>query len=126
MPGHKRVWAQTCLDTIISGHNYTYLGTNVTCVWEQTYLGTVMHGLNRFAWAQTFWEQSCLGTNVSGHERVWAQTCLGTNVCGHKRVWAQTCVGTVMWSQSCGPNHVWDYGHKRGGTTTHRPSRTAI
>ena len=78
---------------------------------------------------------SCWGTNVSGHNHVWAQIkcvwaqtclgtnqmCLGTNVCGHKSnvsgqnhvwaqikcVWAQTCVGTVMWAQSCGPNHVW-------------------
>ena len=39
----------------------------------------------------------CLGTIISGHNRVWAQICLGTNVSGHKRVLAQ----------SCGPNYVW-------------------
>ena len=72
---------------------------------------------------------SCWGSNVSGHKRVWAQTCLGTNVSGHNHVWVQTCLGTVMyglnrvgtimsrhkrvWSQSClgtivpGPKRVW-------------------
>ena len=37
---------------------------------------------------------SCWGTNVSGHKRVWAQSCLGTNVSGHKLVWAQMSLGT--------------------------------
>ena len=54
---------------------------------------------------------SCL----SGHNHVWAQIicvwaqmCLGTIVSGHNRVGAQ----------SCGPSRVGPimYGHKRGGT----------
>ena len=47
---------------------------------------------------------SCWGTNISA----WAQTCLGTILSGHNRVWAQ----------SCGPSRVGPimYGHKRGGT----------
>ena len=53
-----------------------------------------------------------VGIIMSGHKCVWAQSCLGTIMPGHKRGWAQTwmgqtCVGTVMWSQLCGPNHVW-------------------
>ena len=97
-------------DMIVSGHNNSCWGTNVPghkCVWAQTCLGTnvseyhiIMSRHNRF------WAQTCLGTKVSGHKRVWAQTCLGTNVSGHKLVWAQTCVGTVVWAQLCGPNHV--------------------
>ena len=40
---------------------------------------------------------SCWGTNLSGHKRVWVQSCLGTNLSGYKSVWAQTCLGTVMY-----------------------------
>ena len=66
----------------------------------------------------------CLGTNVSGHNRVWAQSCLGTIVSGRNRVWAQSRLGTIVsghnrvWAQSCGPSRVGPimYGHKRGGT----------
>ena len=53
----------------------------------------------------------CLGTIVSGHNRVWAQSCLGTIVSGRSRVWAQSCLGTVVsghnrvWAQSSGLNH---------------------
>ena len=44
MSGHKlNVWAQSCLGTIMSGHNR---------VWAQSCLGTVV------------WAQSCMGTNV--------------------------------------------------------------
>ena len=80
---HKRVWAQTCLDTNVFGHN---------CV------GTIV------------WAQVCMGTNVSGHKRVWAQTCLGTNLPGHKRAWVQTCLDT-------------NSGHNRVGSSMcgHKP-----
>ena len=64
-------------------------------------LGTIVSGHNRV------WAQSCLGTIVSGHNRVRAQSCLGTIVSGHNRVWAQSCLGTFesghnrVWAQSC-------------------------
>ena len=32
---------------------------------------------------------------MSGHNRVWAQSCLGTIVSGHNRV------GSIVWAQSC-------------------------
>ena len=35
------------------------------------------------------------GTIVSGHKRLWAQSCLGTNVCGHNRV------GSSMYGHNC-------------------------
>ena len=71
-------------------------------------LGTIVSGHNRI------WAQSCLGTIVSGHNRVWAQSCLGTIVSGHNRVWAQSCLGTIISGHSrVGPIM---YGHKRGGT----------
>ena len=92
MSGHKCVWAQTYVGTIVAGH---------ICVWAQTCLVTNVCGHKRV------WASMCLGTNVSGHKRVRAQTCLGTNVCGHKRVWAQTCLGTIVWAQSCGLKYVW-------------------
>ena len=60
-------------------------------------LGTIVSGHNRV------WAQSCLGTIVSGHNRVWGQSCLGTIVSGHNRVWAQSCLGTIV----SGHNHVW-------------------
>ena len=66
-------------------------------------------------WAQIkcVWAQMCLGTIVSGHNRVWAQSCLGTIVSGHNRVWAQSCLGTIVSGHSrVGPIM---YGHKRGG-----------
>ena len=60
VPGHRRVWAQikcvwaqSCLGTIVSGHN---------CVWAQSSLGTIVSGHNRV------WAQSC------GPNHVWAQT----------------------------------------------------
>ena len=71
-----------------------------TVMYVHNHVGIIMYG-HKFVWAQT-----CVGTNVFGHKRVWPQTCVGTNVSRHKPVWAQTCVGTVMWSQSCGHNHV--------------------
>ena len=43
---------------------------------------------------------SCWGTNLSGHKRVSAQTCLGTNVCGLSHV------VTVVWAQSCMSTNV--------------------
>ena len=110
MPGHGRVWAQikcvwaqSCLTTIMSGHN---------SVWAQSWLGTIVSGHNRV------WAQSCLGTIVSGHNRVWAQSCLGTIVSGHNRVYAQ----------SCGPSRVGPimYGHKRGGTASNNISNNVI
>ena len=125
MCGHKRVWALSCVGTIVSGHKHvraqTCVGT-IVCghnrVWAQSCVGTIMCGHNH-VWAQSclgtnvcghnrVWAQSCLGTNVSGHNRVWAQTCLGTIVCGHNRVWAQSCVGTCnrVWAPSCGLNRV--------------------
>ena len=56
----------------------------------------------------------CLGTNVSGHNRVWAQSYLGTIVSGHNRVLAQSCLGTIVSGHSrVGPIM---YGHKHGGT----------
>ena len=70
MSGHKCVWAQTCVGTIVSGHK---------CVWAQTCLVTNVCEHKRV------WAQTCMGTNVSGHKRVWAQSC------GLKYVWAQTC-----------------------------------
>ena len=90
MSGHKRVWAQSCVGTIVSGHK---------CVWAQSCLGT-----------------NVCGTNVSGHNRVWAQSCVGTIVSGHKRVWAQSCLGTIV----CGHNRVGSimYGPNRGGTVS--------
>ena len=79
----KCVWAQSCLGTIVFGHNR---------VWAQSCLGTIVSGHNRV------WSQSCLGTIVSGHNRVWSQSCLVTIVSGHNRVgpvvWAQSCMGT--------------------------------
>ena len=107
VPGHRRVWAQSCLGTNVSCTNVS--GHNRA--WAQSCLGTIVSGHNRV------WAQSCLGTVVSGHNRVWAQSCLGTIVSGHNRVWAQSClcaivsghsrVDPVVWAQSCGPNHVW-------------------
>ena len=98
---HKRVWAQTCLGTIVCGHNR---------VWAQSCAGTIVCGHKRV------WAQWCVGTIVCEHKRVWSQTCVGTNVCGHKRVWAQSCVGTIVsghkrvWAQSCmGTNVVEPY-----------------
>ena len=69
--GQERVWAQTCLGTILM-----CLGTNLMC------LGINVSGHNHV------WVQSCLGTNVSGHKCVSSKMCLGTNV------WAQLCMGT--------------------------------
>ena len=79
MSGHKRVWAQTCLGTIMYGHNR---------------VGTIMSG-HKCVWAQT-----CVGTNVSGHTRVWAQTFVGTNVWGHKCLRAQSCGHNYVWAQT--------------------------
>ena len=86
-PGHKCVWAQTCLGTNVSGHKR---------VWAQARLGTNMCGHKR-VWAQTF-----LDTSASGHKRVWAQSCglkymyghkrLGSSMYGHKRV-----VSVIEW-----------------------------
>ena len=59
MSGHKCVWAQTCVGTIVFGHKR---------VWAQSCLGTIVSGHNRV------WAQSCLGTIV------WAQVCMGTIV----------------------------------------------
>ena len=59
----KCVWAQSCLGTIVPGHNR---------VWAQSCLGTIVSGHNRVL------AQSCLGTVV------WAQSC------GPNHVWAQT------------------------------------
>ena len=79
---------------------------------QNSCLGTNVSGHER-VWAQMCLAQMCVGTNVSGHKRFWEQSCMGTIVSGHKRVWAQTCLGTNMsghkcvWAQSCGPNHVW-------------------
>ena len=117
--GHKRVWAQSCVGTIVCGHKRVRaqmcVGT-IVCghkrVWAQSCVGTIVCGHNRV------WAQSCVGTIVSGHKRVWAQSCVGTNVCGHNRVWAQTCLGTIV----CGHNRVGSimYGPNRGGTVTGR------
>ena len=66
MSGHKlnvSAWAQSCLGTVVSGHNRA---------WAQSCLGTIVSGHNR-VWAQSF-----LGTVV------WAQSC------GPNHVWAQT------------------------------------
>ena len=83
-------------------------------VWTQTYTFLPRHDCDH-----TIWVQTCVGTNVCGHNRVWAQTCAGTIVCGHKRVWAQSCLGTIVsghnrvWAQLCqgtnvsGHNRVW-------------------
>ena len=65
VPGHRRVWAQSCLGTNVSGHK-SCLGTNR--VWAQSCLGTIVSGHNRV------WAQSCLSTVV------WAQSCMGSNV----------------------------------------------
>ena len=96
MSGHRCVWAQTCVGTIVSGHKcvwaQTCVGTNVSGhkrVWAQTYMGTNVCGHKSMCGHKRVWTQTCVGTNVSGHKHVWAQTCLDTNVCGHKRVWAQ-------------------------------------
>ena len=63
----------------------------------------------------------CLGTYVSGHNRVWAQSCLGTNhmclgtnVFENKCVWAQTCLSTNVSAQTCLGTIV--SGHKRNWT----------
>ena len=95
-----------CLGTDVSVHNHVWaqikcVCAQIKCVWAQSCLGTIVSGHNRV------WAQSCLGTIVSGHNRVRAQSCLGTIVSKHNRVWAQSCLGTVVWAQSCGPNHVW-------------------
>ena len=50
---------------------------------------------------------TCLGTIVSGHNRVWAQSYLGTIVSGHNRVWAQSCLGTIVWAEVCMGTIVW-------------------
>ena len=55
MCGHKCVWAQTCVGTIVSGHKR---------VWTQTCVGTNVCGHNRV------WAQSCVGTIVCGLNRV--------------------------------------------------------
>ena len=57
VPGHKRVWAQSCL------------GTNQMCLETFKRLGTNVSG-HKCVWAQT-----CLGTNASRHKRVWTQLC---------------------------------------------------
>ena len=83
----------------MSGHKRT--------IWVQTCMGTNVSGHNRV------WAQTCRGTNVCGHKRVRAQTCVATNVCGHNRVWAQSCLGTIVsghnrvWAQSCVGSIVW-------------------
>ena len=94
-------------DMIVSDHNnsclfgHNHVWAQIKCVWAQSCLGTIVSGHNRV------WAQSCLGTIVSGHNRVWAQSCLGTIVSRHNRVWAQSCLGTVVWAQSCmGTNMV--------------------
>ena len=89
MPTHKRVWAQSCVGTIVCGHNR---------VWAQSCVGTIVCGHNRV------WAQSCVGTIVCGHNRVWAQSCVGTIV------WAQACMdssmyGTNVWSP-CGSANI--------------------
>ena len=70
--GHKRVWVQSCMCTIM---------------WAQSCLGTNVCGHKRL------WARKCLCTTVCGHKRFWAQ-----NVCGHSHVvtivWAQSCMGT--------------------------------
>ena len=50
----KCVWAQSCLVTIVSGHNR---------VWAQTCVGTIVSGHNRV------WSQLCLVTIMYGHKR---------------------------------------------------------
>ena len=56
------------------------------------YLGTDVSGHNHVWWAQIkcVWAQMCMGTIVSGHNRVWAKSCLGKVVSGQSHVWAQT------------------------------------
>ena len=82
VPGHRRVWAQSCLGTNVSGQNR---------VWAKSCLGKIVSGHNRV------WAQSYLGTIVSGHNRLWAQSCLaghsrvGPIMYGHKRS------GTIIW-----------------------------
>ena len=45
---------------------------------------------------------TCQSTKyVSGHKRVWVQTCLGTIVSGHNRV------STIVWGQACMCTNVW-------------------
>ena len=91
--GHKRVWAQPCMCTIM--WTQSCLSTNVSRykrVWVQTCVGTNVCGYKRV------WAQTRVGTNVSGHKSVWAEMWLGINVCGHSYVvivlWAQSCKGT--------------------------------
>ena len=59
MPVLKCVWAQTCVGTIVCGHNR---------------VGSSMYGHKRV------WAQTCVGTIVCGHNRV------GSSMYGHKRV----------------------------------------
>ena len=58
---------------IVSGHNYSCWGTNVS--------GPVMSGHK---------------SNVSGHKRVWKQTCLGTVMYG------LNCAGPIMYGHKRG------------------------
>ena len=58
MSGHNRVWAQSCLGTIVSGHNR---------VWAQSCLDTIVYGHSR-VWAQ-WCGPSRVGPIMYGHKR---------------------------------------------------------
>ena len=67
--------------------------------------GTNVSGHNH-VWAQTCLDTVMYGLNhvdtiMSGHKCAWEQTCLGTIMSGHKHVWTQLCMGLIMWTQSC-------------------------
>ena len=72
MSGHRRVWAQTCLGTVMYGLNR---------------VGTVMYDCVHHVMYGHVWAQ------MSGHKHVWAQSCMGTNMYG-LIVWVQLCMGT--------------------------------
>ena len=76
-------------------------------VWVQTCLGTNVSGHNH-VWARIkcVWAQTCPGTNMSKHSHLWAYNCVGTimsehNVYEHKLIWAQMCLGTNVFGHKC-------------------------
>ena len=69
MSGHKRVWAQTCLGTVMYGLNR---------------VGTVMYDCVHHVMYGHVWAQICLGTIMYGYKHVWANR-VGSIMYGHKR-----------------------------------------
>ena len=88
------------------------------CSWNERNALEMKHCPKKCSWIEALskemllkWKK-CLKTHRCEHFfgqciGVWAQSCLGTIVSGHNRVWVQSCLGKIVWAQSCGLKYVW-------------------